>query len=141
MSDNVTYQSKPWLSSYETGVPESLDFEKLFLTDFLDRSVSRFPDNTALIFQGYKVSYRELDRMVRSMVASFREMSGREVSQISIGDVTPEERNGQIMFLYKEVAGEVPAGTDHVRIILRTKRYGGVSDSYADNRELILTEK
>ncbi|WP_300673506.1 long-chain fatty acid--CoA ligase [Desulfoluna sp.] len=84
MTNKVTYQSKPWLSSYEAGVQESLDFEKLFIADSLERSVSRFPENTALIFQGYKVSYRELDRMVRSMVACFQEMGVKKGDSVAI---------------------------------------------------------
>ncbi|WP_180141004.1 long-chain-fatty-acid--CoA ligase [Desulfoluna butyratoxydans] len=84
VTDKVTYQSKPWLSSYEAGVPEFLDFEKLFISDFLDRSVGRFPENTALNFQGYKVSYRELDRMVRSMVACFQAMGVKKGDSVAI---------------------------------------------------------
>ena len=84
MTNKVTYQSKPWLSSYEAGVPEYLDFEDLFLVDFLERSARRFPGNTALIFQGYKVSYRELDRMVRSMVACLKEMGVKKGDSVAI---------------------------------------------------------
>ena len=84
MTNKVTYESKPWLSSYEAGVPENIDFEKLFIVDFLERSASRFPDKTALVFQGYKVSYRELDRMVRSMVAVFRDMGVKKGDSVAI---------------------------------------------------------
>lgn len=84
MTNKVTYQSKPWLSSYEAGVPEYLDFESLFLVDFLDRSADRFPENIALIFQGYKVSYRELDRMVRSMVSCLKEMGVKKGDSVAI---------------------------------------------------------
>ncbi len=84
MTQKVTYQSKPWLNSYETGVPEYIDFETLFLVDFLERSATDFPGNTALIFQGYKVSYRELDRMVGSMVACLQEMGIKKGDSVAI---------------------------------------------------------
>ncbi|WP_300673508.1 long-chain fatty acid--CoA ligase [Desulfoluna sp.] len=84
MTNKVTYQSKPWLNSYETGVPEFLEFEDVFIADFLERSVRRFPDNTALIFQGYRVSYLELDGMVRSMVACLRGMGVKKGESVAI---------------------------------------------------------
>jgi len=64
MTEEIRYQDKPWLTSYEKGVPEHLDFEEVYLTDFLEKSAAQFPDNMALLFQGYKVTYRELKNMV-----------------------------------------------------------------------------
>jgi long-chain acyl-CoA synthetase len=64
MTEEIRYQDKPWLASYEKGVSEHLDFEEAYLPDFLERSVQQFPDNMALLFQGYKVTYRELKNMV-----------------------------------------------------------------------------
>jgi long-chain acyl-CoA synthetase len=64
MTEEIRYQDKPWLASYEKGVPEHLDFEEVYLTDFLENSATQFPDNMALLFQGYKVTYRELKNMV-----------------------------------------------------------------------------
>ncbi len=64
MTEEIRYQDKPWLASYEKGVPEHLDFEEVYLTDFLENSAAQFPDNMALLFQGYKVTYRELKNMV-----------------------------------------------------------------------------
>jgi len=64
MTEEIRYQDKPWLASYEKGVPENLDFEEVYLPDFLEKSATKFPDNMALLFQGYKVTYRELKNMV-----------------------------------------------------------------------------
>ena len=64
MTEEIRYQDKPWLASYEKGTPEHVDFEETFLPDFLERSTTKFPDNMALLFQGYKVTYRELKNMV-----------------------------------------------------------------------------
>ncbi|MCP4372943.1 MAG: long-chain fatty acid--CoA ligase, partial [Deltaproteobacteria bacterium] len=64
MTKEIRYQDKPWLSSYEKNVPENMEFEVAFLPDFLERSAKQFPDNMALLFQGYKVTYSELKNMV-----------------------------------------------------------------------------
>jgi len=64
MAGEVTYASKPWLKSYDKGVPEKIQYEEICMPDFLDRSASKYPDRMALNFQGYKMSYKALKEMV-----------------------------------------------------------------------------
>ncbi len=64
MSNSTTYADKPWLSFYEEAVPEYVDYEEICLPAFLERSVRDYPDNMALLFQGYQVSYQTLGDMV-----------------------------------------------------------------------------
>ncbi|BCS96258.1 long-chain-fatty-acid--CoA ligase [Desulfoluna limicola] len=80
----TTYQDKPWFSSYGEGVPSHVDYEEIFLTDFLERSVKRFPDKTALNFQGFKLTYRETDRMVRSMAAWLKSIGVKKGDRVAI---------------------------------------------------------
>ena len=51
MAANITYESKPWLKSYEKGVPENIKYEELSMPDYLEKSAKEFPDNTAMIFR------------------------------------------------------------------------------------------
>jgi long-chain acyl-CoA synthetase len=60
----MTAAERPWLKAYEEGVPENVEFEEICLPDILDRSARMFPDNMALLFQGYQVTYAELQEMV-----------------------------------------------------------------------------
>ena len=64
MTTSNAYQDKPWLAHYDKGVPESVNYEEVCLPELLDRSAQKFPDTMALLFQGYKVTYRELKEMV-----------------------------------------------------------------------------
>jgi long-chain acyl-CoA synthetase len=64
MATDITYASKPWLKSYEKGVPESIKYEELTMPDFLERSVKDFPDETAMVFVGYKLTYRQFKDQV-----------------------------------------------------------------------------
>ena len=64
MTNASAYQNRPWLSSYEQGVPEKIEFEHVCLPEYLDRAAKRFPDNMALNFQGYQVTYVQLKEMV-----------------------------------------------------------------------------
>ncbi len=57
------YESKPWLKSYQSGVPEHIDYEEASLYEFLARSAADFPERDALIFQGYRIGFRALKDM------------------------------------------------------------------------------
>jgi long-chain acyl-CoA synthetase len=64
MKQASSYLNRPWLKHYEKGVPATVTYEKICIPDFLARSVRDFPDNTALIFQGYKMTFRQLQDAV-----------------------------------------------------------------------------
>jgi long-chain acyl-CoA synthetase len=64
MTAQNDYLSKPWLKSYEKGVPEKVDYEEICLPDILDRTTAQFPDRNAFIFQGYTMTFRQVKDMV-----------------------------------------------------------------------------
>ena len=64
MAESISYQEKPWLKSYEKGVPESIRYEEICLPDILERTVKAYPDRTALIFQGFKLTFTQFKDMV-----------------------------------------------------------------------------
>jgi len=70
MTKQITYEEKPWITSYETGVPEKIEYEEICLPEILERSARRFPNKMALLFQGYKITFRELNDMVNRFAAS-----------------------------------------------------------------------
>ena len=53
---------RPWLKSYEDGVPHSIKYPGLPLHTILSASAVEFPDKTAIIFYGKKISYGDLNR-------------------------------------------------------------------------------
>ncbi len=69
MTDQITYADKPWLAHYERGVPENIDYEHTTLPAYLENSARRYPDRTALICEGFKISYRRLNEMVNRLGA------------------------------------------------------------------------
>ena len=70
MATDITYQNKPWLAHYQTGVPEQSPYESICLPDFLERSADRFPDKMALNFEGFAITFKELQTMVERFSAS-----------------------------------------------------------------------
>jgi long-chain acyl-CoA synthetase len=57
------YDTKPWLSSYQDGVPATVDYPDWSIPDLLANVVSRFPDRDGVIFYGNRISYRNIDRL------------------------------------------------------------------------------
>ena len=56
MAGESIYQNKPWLKSYEKGVPETIAYEEICMPDVLDRTAKQFPDKTACFWaQGLNV--------------------------------------------------------------------------------------
>ena len=54
----------PWLSHYEQGVPATIDYEETCLPGFLEQTAAHYPERTALVFQGYRITFRQLNAMV-----------------------------------------------------------------------------
>ncbi|WP_159881741.1 AMP-binding protein [Paenibacillus puerhi] len=52
--------SKPWLRHYPAEVPETYDYPRQNVADFLVQAAALYPERTALHFLGRKVAYREL---------------------------------------------------------------------------------
>jgi long-chain acyl-CoA synthetase len=74
MAKQIKYEDKPWLTSYEKGVPEKIEYQEISLPKILERSAGRFPNKMALLFQGYKVSFRELNNMVNRFAAGLHDV-------------------------------------------------------------------
>jgi long-chain acyl-CoA synthetase len=75
---------KPWLKYYTKGVPENVDYKNIFIPDFLKISADDFPNNTALIFQGYEISYSELDDMVNRFASYLTEIGIKKGDSVAI---------------------------------------------------------
>ena len=64
MAQKIRYQDKPWLKFYEKGVPDTISYEEICMPDILDRTAREFADKSAITFQGYSLTYRQLKEMV-----------------------------------------------------------------------------
>ena len=68
---------KIWLQRYEAGVPAEIglsDYQSL--VDLFEKSLARFPDRTAFICMGAKITYRQLDRLSRDFAAYLQSVLG-----------------------------------------------------------------
>ena len=67
----VTYAERPWIKSYDVGLPTSIEIPEVALHQFLKDTRVRIPHNTALITPvnlplvgriSRSITYEELDR-------------------------------------------------------------------------------
>jgi long-chain acyl-CoA synthetase len=84
MTTSNPYLNKPWLAHYDKGIPEFVDYEEVCIPEFLNRSAERFPDNMALLFQGYKITYRELKQMVDRFAACLSDFGIQKGDSVAI---------------------------------------------------------
>jgi len=63
-SRDALRRERPWLAHYENGVPYTIGVPQIPLHHLLRSAVRRFPNHTALIFEGANLSYRRLNREV-----------------------------------------------------------------------------
>jgi long-chain acyl-CoA synthetase len=84
MASNIRYQDKPWLAHYDKAVPGSIDYEPVCLPEYLEKSGQKFPSRTALIFEGFKLSYRQLNDMVNRFAACLAALGIQKGDRVAI---------------------------------------------------------
>jgi len=66
-------RKRPWLESYEAGVPYTVDVPRIPLHHLLRSAVRRYPNRPAILFEGARLSYRRLNheanRFANALVA------------------------------------------------------------------------
>lgn len=67
MSD--IYAEKPWLKSYDKDVPATLEYEEKTFAEKFRETVGKYPDKTALLYLGKKITFREIDLMSNQLAA------------------------------------------------------------------------
>lgn len=75
---------KVWFNFYEKEVPKQIEYPKVPLTRFLEDSVSKFPQNTACLFFGKRLTYSELASQVSTLAGSLKSLGVKEGSRVSI---------------------------------------------------------
>ena len=84
MTDKNNDKSKTWLNSYEQGVKKSVDFNDILIPQYLEESTKNFPDNTALIFQGFTLTFKELNEMVARFAAALKGFGVKKGDSVAI---------------------------------------------------------
>lgn len=84
MSDQSIYTQKIWTNAYEKGITDHVDYQNVLVTQYLEESVNAFPDNPALIFQGYTQTFGELHDMVGRFAAALKSYGIQKGDSVAI---------------------------------------------------------
>ncbi|MCA9949505.1 MAG: long-chain fatty acid--CoA ligase [Anaerolineales bacterium] len=67
---SFSYADKPWLKNYDEGVLPAIDIPEHTVHHFLEESARTYPEQTAVLFKGTPISYRELNAQADAIAAS-----------------------------------------------------------------------
>ncbi len=74
----------PWLSSYDSEVPHTLDYPEKPVFDLVKEHIDRTPERTALLFFGKKISYGELGKAIESFSYSLKSLGVKEGTKVAL---------------------------------------------------------
>ena len=75
---------KPWLKFYELHVPEHIDYPKITMPVALEQTARKYPDHTALIFKGTKITYREYNEAVDRFAAALQGLGVKKGDRVAV---------------------------------------------------------
>ncbi len=76
-------EERLWHKSYAEGVPWSIDYEEMTVSEGLARSAREFPDQVALNYMGKKYTYRQLDAMVNRFARALQGLGVKEGDKVA----------------------------------------------------------
>jgi long-chain acyl-CoA synthetase len=84
MAAIMAYTEHPWIKFYEAGVPARLSYPDITLGSVLAQTASKFPDHTALLFYGKKITYGELDRLANQFARALAGLGIRKGDRVAL---------------------------------------------------------
>ncbi|MCP3899922.1 MAG: long-chain fatty acid--CoA ligase [Desulfobacteraceae bacterium] len=84
MTNKNDYSKNPWYEFYEDGVKEKIDFEEILVSQYLQQSAEKFPDRAALVFQGFSMTFKELNEKVAQFTSALKDFGIKKGDSVSI---------------------------------------------------------
>jgi long-chain acyl-CoA synthetase len=76
--------TRPWLQSYQEGVPAHIDIPDYPLTWLLDNAVHHYPNNTAIIYYGHKITYAQLSTLADRFAIGLQKIGVKKGDRVAI---------------------------------------------------------
>jgi len=67
-------QDRPWFNFWPEGVPRHIDYPEAPLFEFLSKAAEKYPDNIALSYREYGLTYGELDILTSKLAFGLNEL-------------------------------------------------------------------
>lgn len=79
------HKGKPWLKYYEEeGATSHIDFPDCSMVDMVMQSAEKWPDNTAYIYYGHKVTYKSFVRKIEKTARALKNYGVKEGDRVTI---------------------------------------------------------
>jgi len=108
--DEAFVETHPWIQHYEQGVPAHIDIPDHPLTWLLDLTASRYPDRTALIYSGTRLSYAQLAHHAKRFALALQSLGVNKGERVAIA--LPNIPQYPIAFYGALLAGAVVVPTN-----------------------------
>ena len=77
-------QDRPWLTSYESHVPPSLDYPNTTLPAALEATARGAPEVAAILFKGKRINYRQHNQNVDRFAAALQKLGVRKGDRVAV---------------------------------------------------------
>ena len=74
---------KPWHDHYEEGVPKTFAYPEVPIYQLLEETSRSFPDRTAIVFLGTKLTYRQLDELVKRFACAITALGVKQGDRVA----------------------------------------------------------
>ena len=83
--NHKSHQTNPWSDYYkEEEIPEHIDFPDCSMVDMIIQSAEKWPDNTAYIYYGHKVTYKNFVRKIEKTARALKNYGVKEGDRVTI---------------------------------------------------------
>lgn len=115
----LTYADKPWVKTYDDGIPESIDYPKVPLHQFLIDTAKKYPNKSALVTtaklpvvgrMSSHMTYSELNSASDALATALVEMGLKKGDRVAI--IMPNSVAFAVSFFAALKAGGVVAATN-----------------------------
>lgn len=110
MGDEGFLATHPWVRHYEPGVPAHITLPNQPLTWLMERAASRYPDHTAMIYYGTKLTYAQFSHYTNRFAIELQHLGVRKGDRVAIA--LPNIPQFPIAFYGALLAGAVVVPTN-----------------------------
>ncbi len=79
------YKKTPWLKFYdEEGIPNHIEYPDCSMVDMIIQSAEKWPDNTAYVYYGHKVTYKSFVKKIEKAARALKNYGVKEGDRVTI---------------------------------------------------------
>lgn len=84
MGNKEIYLSKPWLNYYHEDVPPTVEVSEKTLTALFDEAAEKYANQTAVIFYGNKISYKQLQDEANRFATALSQLGVKKGEKVAL---------------------------------------------------------